>query len=278
MCFACVRPSKEPIAIRRVLVDIVDPSGLPIHLHRAKIENVIAKVLREHRDFRESKKETALSLRIKISPTLSYFVKASGIIDNDVDLQIHLKGSTFSENSLYQTFTSLFEKYSVQRLDTLSLIELVRKELNEDGFVESDVLELISILGKRKTASSEAFLKNLLFHPNQKIGGGSLQALAKIGGPMSVEAVVQYSLRKPKEKLIDAIVAVREMGGRKAAAWLFTLSTGHPDVQVRRLASDSLRVVEERLLPEEKNMTSVSFQRPLALDGTMACQIVPSGE
>ena len=80
----------------------------------------------------------------------------------------------------------------------------------------------------------------------------ALSALTLIGDPAGLDAVFDYAERKPAPVRKKAIMAAQIMGGKYAAAWLFTMSTGHEDASVRQLAELALMKVEARLKDEQK--------------------------
>ncbi len=74
----------------------------------------------------------------------------------------------------------------------------------------------------------------------------ALLKLTQIADPKALDAVIAYSARKPPEVRIQAILAARQFGSRKALPWLFVLSTGDPDETVRNAAREAFACLEKQ--------------------------------
>lgn len=75
----------------------------------------------------------------------------------------------------------------------------------------------------------------------------ALSALGTLRVLDSVDAISEFAVHQPPEVLRYAIEAARKIGGRKAAAWLFTLSSGYDDARVCDAAKLALNDVEKRM-------------------------------
>lgn len=75
----------------------------------------------------------------------------------------------------------------------------------------------------------------------------ALESLGKSKDPSALLPIFNFAERKSPEVRRQAILAVRQIGGLKAAGWLFTLSTGYEDESVRMAASEALKEVEANL-------------------------------
>lgn len=79
---------------------------------------------------------------------------------------------------------------------------------------------------------------------DQKLAYRALIKLTQIGDPRALEAVITYSDRKSPDIKIQAILAARQFKSPRALAWLFVLSTGHPDENVRNAAREAFACLE----------------------------------
>lgn len=109
-----------------------------------------------------------------------------------------------------------------------------------EGMVTS-ALEQISV---EKDKSTIPYLVAALKLPNIRVSMKVLQTLGALKDPSTVNAITEFAERKPPEIRRHAIEAAKEIGGDTAAAWLFTLSTGHPDANVRAASKEALKEVE----------------------------------
>jgi HEAT repeat protein len=71
----------------------------------------------------------------------------------------------------------------------------------------------------------------------------ALQALALLSDPDAVPAIIDYSERQPAIVRRQCIDAVKATDSPLAAAWLFVLSTGHPDLDVQAHARAALALL-----------------------------------
>jgi hypothetical protein len=67
-----------------------------------------------------------------------------------------------------------------------------------------------------------------------------LQALALLGDPASIDAVIAYSERRPAAIRKLCIDVVKASASARGVPWLFTLSSGHPDSEVQAYARAAL--------------------------------------
>ncbi|MEI6805225.1 MAG: methylmalonyl Co-A mutase-associated GTPase MeaB [Myxococcaceae bacterium] len=73
----------------------------------------------------------------------------------------------------------------------------------------------------------------------------ALIKLTQIADPKALDAVIAYSEGKAPPIQIQAILAARQFKSRKALPWLFVLSTGHPDENVRNAASEAFSCLDK---------------------------------
>lgn len=128
--------------------------------------------------------------------------------------------------------------------------ELIEKLQSEKG--ESAMLALIEQLERRKDPAAIPALSRVLKEAELKVASAALMALVAIGDERAAPAVIEYAERKPANVRLQAIYAVRVLGGKTAAGWLFALSTGYDNEQVQRAAKAALLDVEARLQQSAK--------------------------
>jgi HEAT repeat protein len=127
-------------------------------------------------------------------------------------------------------------------------IQEIRAYASGKNVKENVVLAAIARVADRKDATAVKPLIMALKGPNIRVSLKAVAALGALGDPSSVDAITEFAERKIPEIRRHAIEAARQIGGQNAAAWLFTLSTGHSDAQVRNAARLALTEVERRLV------------------------------
>ena len=83
-------------------------------------------------------------------------------------------------------------------------------------------------------------LQKTLFEKDQELANDALRALTSIGDPRAVSAIIRFADGRSTLVRKAAINAIKIMGTPKGMAWLFTLSTGHPDPDVQHSAPKAL--------------------------------------
>jgi HEAT repeat protein len=106
----------------------------------------------------------------------------------------------------------------------------------------------VTLLGQSKQNEALDILCQLLLDNDEPLSNLTINALIQIADQKSVPCIIEYAHRKPAHIRLKAILAVEKLGGKEAAAWLFTLSTGHNDRKVRNAAKKALRSVESKML------------------------------
>lgn len=74
----------------------------------------------------------------------------------------------------------------------------------------------------------------------------SIGSLVAIGDERAVGPLIDAGRRRPPAYLGQILFAVAQLGGKEAEAYLFTVSTGHPDPEVKKNANDALEELERR--------------------------------
>lgn len=95
-------------------------------------------------------------------------------------------------------------------------------------------------LGQRQEAAAVDALSLALLEDDRDLANAAMGALTKIGDSRALDSIILYADNKPAIVRKQAIEAVRAMGTKKGQAWLFTMSTGHPDADVQSAAASAL--------------------------------------
>ena len=99
-------------------------------------------------------------------------------------------------------------------------------------------------LGSRREKRATAPIAALLQNEDPELAAAALQALTLLGHEDGVDAIIAYSDHKPAQLRKLCIDAVKASGSPRARPWLFTLSSGHPDVAVQAHARAALLALE----------------------------------
>ncbi len=99
----------------------------------------------------------------------------------------------------------------------------------------------IEVAGARRIGAAVDALVALV--PDTALGSRATGALVAIGDPRAVGALIESAKERP---LLSIVYAVAQIGGKEAEAWLFTMSSGHPDAGVRAAATEALGELERR--------------------------------
>lgn len=133
---------------------------------------------------------------------------------------------------------------SCRKYETSDAVTMLSEYGNGKDVAESSAFWAIEKLAKKRDSSAVKLFKMALKQPNQRIAVKALSGLSLLGEVDSVDAITEFAERKSPQVLIRAIEAAGKIGGPKAAAWLFTLSTGHDDEEVCEAARVALGDIE----------------------------------
>jgi hypothetical protein len=151
------------------------------------------------------------------------------------------------EEALDRGLGQVVAAHNAENQDADILLAWLEPNTDKKKVTKVQRMRAIQILGARRDARAIPALSQIATGTDPQLAQAALGALTRIADPAAIDAVIAFSERKPPLLRRQAILAARAMGGKKAAAWLFTLSTGHDDPSVRAAASESLTVVEEGL-------------------------------
>lgn len=124
----------------------------------------------------------------------------------------------------------------VIRLEVLPEAAVVAQIASGQGLARRRAIE---VAGARRLAAAVPALVALV--PDTALGATG--ALVAIGDPRATEALIASARERP---LVSIVFAVAQLGGKQAEAWLFTLSSGHPEAHVRAAATEALGELERR--------------------------------
>ncbi len=135
-----------------------------------------------------------------------------------------------------------------QVLSTRGASELKSPELvtwlTDPASSKDQLRRAIRILGSRRETAALPALHVLLNGADEELAQQALVAVTNVSDASSVKPVIAFAERQPPMVRKLAIDAVRAMGTREGKAWLFTLSTGHPDEDVQQQARAALVALE----------------------------------
>lgn len=272
MCgaLACTKGPKS-LTVRKVLIDFgpgfTKVAGVP---KRDQIRQIAIEALKGEPKVRFSEKaDTGALLRVRLEPATDFALENEqsgeeilvGIrlsVDSAKGVQQYYWGVTLDmaqtinpkeslQEALDECLKQVLSAYFAEGESTKAL--LLRLEHYSQGrpVDKNKVLLAIQVLGSRREKSATKLLSKLLLNSKEPVNMAALGALTLIADPSAIDAVTTFAEKKPNYIRKQAILAAREMGGEKAAAWLFTMSTGYDDPDVQKAAEDALNDVESRL-------------------------------
>jgi hypothetical protein len=266
MClFSCKERAKQ-IVIRRVLIDVTPAeNGAPFPIDRKEIRKSVLKAVKREKTFRFMEAgDTGALIRVRLSHLLE---EDSGLNEEVVLVELSLQESS-DETKIFRGFSDFRPKMgdvagaidaAVDRAieqarllmtgnkdASIVLLAEIRRYLWAEDIDRNLVLSSMARLGERREKTAIDTMIRMLKISDLQVAVAALDALGKIGDPRAAAAVIEFSEHKPLPIRLKTIAAARDMGGEKAAAWLFTLSTGHEDQQISSAAEDALKILEMR--------------------------------
>ncbi len=267
----------EPLALRKVLIDVAPgadgPGGV---LDRERVRALIEAVIDEDRRFQRSDDRDAAVLRVRLESTallpphegtsaggtLSMSVEVSGGVPGEPLKRYEYRGhsmaslsstegaessggldfGTLLESAFRDAVSQVLAARGAQSAESAALLAW----LDDESAAAEQRRQAIRILGARKEQSAVPSLMRALAGDDREIAQAALGALTLIGDARAAPAVIEYSEGKSSLVRKQVIEALRVMGSPLGKAWLFTLSTGHPDTDVRVAAERALAELEQR--------------------------------
>ncbi|MFZ9889120.1 MAG: HEAT repeat domain-containing protein [Myxococcota bacterium] len=106
-------------------------------------------------------------------------------------------------------------------------------------------LEACRVLGTRRTQAAGPALVSLLRDDDMELALGALRSLSALGAHSFTDAIIDFAEGKAASVRVQAIEALQDNPEPRVQAWLFTLSTGHPEAEVRGAAERALARLEQ---------------------------------
>lgn len=267
---ACKKP-EEPLHLRKVLIDVAPgsegPGGV---LERDAVRRLVERRIEDDKrvDRTDSRDASVLRVRLESAAVTSSADGPGGTLSVTLEVtggapgQLHrsryrgnavasLKGARGSGEGgidFSALFLQAYNQALEQVLDARGAQELESRKLiawvADDKLPDEQRRQAIRILGARKEPQAVPALMHVLDGDDRSLSQAALGALTLIGDPSALEAVIEYADGKPSLVRKQAIEAASQMGGKLAKAWLFTMSTGHTDADVRAAAARALGGLE----------------------------------
>lgn len=256
---------KNQVVVNKILIDRAEGAD-GVFPDRNQLRAWVKSSLISHANFKfdeDASNGSTLRVRVGASPFASngdprrVFI-ATQLLKEDKGVAQQWQAESSIDISL-SDLQPAFKKGLAENLDSISselmgptnsnasASQILKDYVNGTAMPEGEVATAIRKVAQEKDESAKPFLKRLLKGRNLRLSVQALQALATLGASDSIDAITDFAERKSPELRRHAIEAARRIGGQHAAAWLFTLSTGHSDEQVRESARLALIDVERRL-------------------------------
>lgn len=251
-----------PLPVRKVLID-VDPTAAASGVDREMVRGTVLASLGKARGIKvtEGLKSDAAVVRVRVEnyaasdaergSTLSLGLEVTGAPEegrSDAVYRGHAVASGRGDVPLKTLVEQALRDALAQVLSTRGAADLESAELigwlAGDSTTDEQRRRAVRILGTRRERAAVPALAQVLSGPDEELAQQALMALTSIADPQSVPAVIAYAEGQPPLVRKQAIDAIRAMGTRPGEAWLFTLSTGHPDPEVQKQASAALAALE----------------------------------
>lgn len=273
--FSSCKPRGEPpLALRKVLIDVAPGADAGGMLEREVVRDIVERFIADDPRFSRTDDRDAAVLRVRLESTALMAPDRGKGPGGTLSLSVEVSGGAPGEPQKRQEYrghsmASLSAEVAGERsIDFRALVRRAFEDAASQVLIaraahrkESAVLlawidderapaeqryQAVRILGARKDLSAVPSLIRALASADRNLAQAALGALTLIGDPSAAEAVIAYAEGKPSLIRKQAIEAIRVMGSPLGRAWLFTLSTGHPDADVRVAAERALAEIEQR--------------------------------
>ena len=159
-------------------------------------------------------------------------------VPGDPDVQ----GAAF-EGALHEALASAAAELAQQleaaaKTDEQLLADLRAQEPRTRDFA-------IRALADRRSVKAVPLLVERLRDPDREVQLRAIGALVAIGDGAAVPPLVQATSQRDPSFVATVCHALGDLGGPEAEAYLFTASTGHPELAVRRAAEEALQALRE---------------------------------
>lgn len=103
----------------------------------------------------------------------------------------------------------------------------------------------IRALADRRSSAAIPLLEERLADPDREVQLRAVGALVTVGDAAVVPALIAATAQKDPSFVASVCHGLGDLGGAEAEAYLFTASTGHPEIAVRRAAEEALKTLRE---------------------------------
>jgi hypothetical protein len=267
-CSAC----DDPVVVKKVLVDL-RPSAIETGLEREFVRHIVEDLVDESGGF-DIDDDSQRVLRILIdgyapgleSATLALTVE---VVDNGrtvlrgtalTTLAGNVGPAALLEQALPDALRQILQAHGTDRLDSDELLAILAQPTEGSQRKRRAMLTLASRRDLRATPLVTPYLQEA----DVSIREAALQALTLLADPTAVDAIIAFSERQPPAIRRQCIDAVKGTDSTLAAAWLFVLSTGHPDpgVQAHARATLALLPRSNRAEPEGPAVATAESSPP----------------
>jgi hypothetical protein len=259
--------SDRAVLVRKVLVD-VDPAPAAAGIDRGAVRVVVDHVLQDAPGVRvDERGDVGRALRVRVEgysrgvdgvavpaghPPIAATTAAPSAVTLAVEVveggRVILRGSSTAtaggvaspdaliDVALRESLQQLVDAQSTDGLDSDALLATLGDSATADQVRRRAMMALAARRDRRATPHLTAALRD----EEPAVRATALQGLALLADPDAVEAIIAFSERQPPPVRRQCIDAVRATDSPLAAAWLFVLSTGHPDADVQAHARAAL--------------------------------------
>jgi hypothetical protein len=252
--------TNRDVVISEILIDRL-PGAETLTMERAELRTLVESTMSEHGKFvlKPNTKSGGI-LRVQYGTDRANSVYLTLKYEKPDDAQSPRLGVsrwiTFSTPQEFRSAlasglgTSLEELYkqAFEQNKEQSALQTISDYAQGKNVGESAVIKAITQIEENKDPNAVKPLMLILKSShNIRIALKALSALGTLGDPASIDAITEFAERKIPEVRRHVIEALRKIGGKSAAAWLFTMSTGYGDDAVRAAAAEALKDVESRM-------------------------------
>ncbi|MBM4281958.1 MAG: HEAT repeat domain-containing protein [Deltaproteobacteria bacterium] len=266
-CGAC----GDAVVVKKVLID-VDPTGVDVELDREHLRAIVDDVLDDVGTVRvEPVGDRVLRVRVERYsrgdaaplPAGHPTVPATATLALSLEIseagRTQLRGAALAtqddagglrmlvEQALRDALGQIEQASATERLDSDHLVALVASPDESSQRRRRALLTLASRRDLRATPLATPMLR----HDDEDARQAALQALTLLGDPRAVPDILAFAERQPPAIRRQCIDAVKATESPLAAAWLFVLSTGHPDAGVQAHARAALALLPASVRGEE---------------------------
>ncbi len=150
----------------------------------------------------------------------------------------------FDEEETKYIFSELVSTLFFQKDAQKYTPEQLAVELSNKKRMETEVnkyLTLISLAGESRCGPCSANLIEMMQqNPHSVLAYRIIGALSLIKDPKAVNPLIELGREQAPHLLKEVIYAIASIGGEEAQGFLFTISTGHPNPDVRQIASTAI--------------------------------------